>query len=60
MQPPPVASYLGFLSRILSRNFRESLQAVRDKIRDGKLGFEATPTVEDKLSKSVSLLETSS
>ena len=46
-------------ARILSRRFGEDLQAVRDKIRDGKLGFEATPTVEDKLSKTVSLLKTS-
>ena len=37
----------------LSCSFGENLQAVRDKIGDGKLGFEATPTAEDKLSKSV-------
>ena len=59
MQPPPAASNLGFSSRILSHSFRENLKAVRDKIRDGKLGFKATPTVENKLSKSVGLLETS-
>ena len=50
MQPPPVASNPGFSSRILSRSFGENLQAVRDKIRDGKLGFEATHTAEDELS----------
>ena len=58
MQPPPVASNPGFTSRILSRSFGENLQAVRDKIEDGELGFEATPTAEDKFSNQ-SLLETS-
>ena len=57
MQPPPVASNTGFSSRILSRNFGENIQAMRDKIWDGKLGFAATTTAEDKLSKYV--LETS-
>ena len=58
MQPPAVASNPGFPSRILSRSFGENLQAVRDKIGDGELGFKATPTtVEDKLSNQ-SLLET--
>ena len=42
MQPPPVPLNPGFPSRILSRSFGENLQVVRDKIRDGKLGFEAT------------------
>ena len=50
MQSPPVASNPGFSSRILSRSFGENLRAVRDKIRDGKLGFEANHTAEDELS----------
>ena len=45
MQPSPVASNPGFPSRILFHSFGENLQAVRDNIRDGKLGFEATFTV---------------
>ena len=47
MQPPPVASNPGFHPGFY-------LQALQNKIRDGKLGFEATPTAEDNLSKSVS------
>ena len=47
MQPPPVASNPGFPSQILSRTFGENLPAVWNKIRDEKLGFEATPTAED-------------
>ena len=54
MQPPPVALNPGFPSRILSHSFGENLQAVRDKIGNRKLGFKASPTAEDKLSKSVS------
>ena len=57
MQPPPVASNPGFPSRTLSHSFGENLQAARDKMRDRKLGFEATLIAENKLSKSV--LETS-
>ena len=53
MQPSPVASNPSFPSQILSHSFGENLQAVRDKIRDGKLWFEATPRAEDKLSKSI-------
>ena len=48
MQPPPVASNQGFPSRIL-------LSPSTAKQNPGrKVGFEATPTAEDKLSKSVS------
>ena len=60
MRPTPAASNPGILSHFclallgeISMQWETNLQAVRDKIRDGKLGFEATSTTEDELSKSV-------
>ena len=42
MGSPTLASNPGFPFQILSRNFGEKL---RDKIRNGKPGFEASPTL---------------
>ena len=60
MRPTPAASNPGFLSHFclallgeIPMQWETNLQAVRDKIRDGKLGFEATSTTEDELSKLV-------
>ena len=59
MKPPPVASNLGFSSRILFRSFRENLQVVRDNIQDGKFGFEGYPYSSRQVVKIGKLLETS-